>query len=330
MLIEIGVLVFTLLVLVIYYISSANRRNKIELAGKHCVITGGSSGIGWDICVQALQQGAHVSIVARNLTRLNSIKNELEDMKKKNPKMSEQRVNIESVDISANYEMTKKAFDRLVKRAGPVDVLINNAGIFKCSEFSETTANEFDDMIRINYTGSVYCTKAVVDSMKERKSGRIVFVSSQAGQIGVFGYSAYSSTKFALRGLAECLQMELKPFNIFITLSYPPDTNTPGLESENLTKPEETKAIAESSGLLEPKVVAKSILTGLKNGSFSCSYGINGFLLTTLTAGAGPATTFTEAMIQIITLPLCRLVAIFLLFDFDRLIKNCKDKKNKK
>lgn len=111
-------------------------------------------------------------------------------------------------------------------------------------------------MIRINYTGSVYCTKAVVDSMKERKSGRIVFVSSQAGQIGVFGYSAYSSTKFALRGLAEwyqllkkfnflnnkpnnyifSLQMELKPFNIFITLSYPPDTNTPGLESENLTK----------------------------------------------------------------------------------------------
>lgn len=58
-------------------------------------------------------------------------------------------------------------------------------------------------MIRINYTGSVFCTKAVVDSMKARKAGRIVFVSSQAGQIGVFGYSAYSSTKFALRGLAE-------------------------------------------------------------------------------------------------------------------------------
>lgn len=164
MLIEICVLILTLFLLAIYYISSANRRNKIELSGKHCVVTGGSSGIGWDLCVQAFQQGAHVSIVARNLKRLESIKDELEGMKKKNPEMSEQQVNIESVDISANYEMTKKAFDRvsydyyifrlifsiflfflkLVEKAGPVDVLINNAGIFKCSEFSETTAKEFE------------------------------------------------------------------------------------------------------------------------------------------------------------------------------------------
>ncbi len=57
--------------------------------------------------------------------------------------------------------------------------------------------------MRVNYLGSVYCTKAVVDSMKERKSGRIAFVSSQAGQIGIYGYTAYSASKFAMRGLAE-------------------------------------------------------------------------------------------------------------------------------
>ncbi len=60
------------------------------------------------------------------------------------------------------------------------------------------------------------------------------------------------------------LQMELKPHNVFVTLAYPPDTNTPGLESENLTKPAETKAIAESSGLLEPKQVAASTISALK------------------------------------------------------------------
>jgi len=58
--------------------------------------------------------------------------------------------------------------------------------------------------------------------------------------------------------------MELRPYNVYITLAYPPDTNTPGLETENLLKPEETKAIADSSGLLEPKVVASSILKALK------------------------------------------------------------------
>jgi 3-dehydrosphinganine reductase len=92
------------------------------------------------------------------------------------------------------------------------------------------------EIMRINYIGAVYCTKAVVDSMKNRHFGRIVFVSSQAGQLGVFGYTAYSASKFALRGLAESLQMELKPYNIYVTLSYPPDTDTPGLKEENLHK----------------------------------------------------------------------------------------------
>lgn len=86
--------------------------------------------------------------------------------------------------------------------------------------------------MRVNYLGGVYCTKSVVDSMKSRKFGRILFVSSQAGQIGVYGYTAYSATKFAIRGLAEALQMELKPFNIYISVSYPPDTDTPGFKEE--------------------------------------------------------------------------------------------------
>lgn len=62
----------------------------------------------------------------------------------------------------------------------------------------------------INYLGSVYPSRAVITTMKERRVGRIVFVSSQAGQLGLFGFTAYSSSKFAIRGLAEALQMEVK------------------------------------------------------------------------------------------------------------------------
>lgn len=65
------------------------------------------------------------------------------------------------------------------------------------------------DLMSVNYLGSVYPTHAVITTMKERRMGRIVFVSSQAGQVGLFGYTAYSATKFALRGLAEALQMEV-------------------------------------------------------------------------------------------------------------------------
>jgi 3-dehydrosphinganine reductase len=63
--------------------------------------------------------------------------------------------------------------------------------------------------MNVNYLGSVYACRAVLPGMKARNSGRIVFVSSQAGQIGLFGFTAYSPTKFALRGLAESLQMEV-------------------------------------------------------------------------------------------------------------------------
>lgn len=62
----------------------------------------------------------------------------------------------------------------------------------------------------LNYLGSVYPSRAVITTMKERRVGRIVFVSSQAGQLGLFGFTAYSPSKFALRGLAEALQMEVK------------------------------------------------------------------------------------------------------------------------
>lgn len=63
--------------------------------------------------------------------------------------------------------------------------------------------------MEVNYLGSVYPTRAVITTMKERRMGRIMFVASQAGQIGLFGYTAYSPSKFALRGLAESLQMEV-------------------------------------------------------------------------------------------------------------------------
>ena len=76
--------------------------------------------------------------------KLNQIKNELESIKKIDPNFSSQVVQIESLDISSSYSETEKTFERLVAKAGPVDILINNAGIFGCSEFSETDVREFE------------------------------------------------------------------------------------------------------------------------------------------------------------------------------------------
>jgi short-subunit dehydrogenase len=72
-------------------------------------------------------------------------------------------------------------------------------------------------------------------------------VSSVAGQVGVFGYTAYSASKFALTGFAQCLQMELKRDNVYVSLLFPPDTDTPMFVEENKIKPAETKEISKAS-----------------------------------------------------------------------------------
>ena len=329
MFLEITILVVSGIVFGVYFVASRNKRERIDFHGKHVVITGGSQGIGFELSLEVFRQGAHVTIIARNQAKLNEIKCELESIQKKNPTLGSQIIQVESLDISKSYEETQNVFDRVVSKAGPVDVLINNAGTAKSAEFSDMPAQDFENMMRVNYFGGVFCTKAVVSSMKNRHFGRIVFVSSQAGQIGIFGYAGYSATKFALKGFAEALQMELKPYNIYLTLAYPPDTDTPGFKEENIGKPEECQILSDSSGLYTPKVVADGIIKSIKKGSFNCYFGLNGFLLATLTSGASPVTTFKEAMIQILTIPLTRLVAIFLGFHFDSVVKSCHKKKTK-
>lgn len=329
MFIEACLVIVCLVLGVLYFLAWQNKRELIDLKGKHVVITGGSSGIGYDLSIEALKQGAHVSVIARNKDKLNEIKSVLEDLRTKAGTVDTQIIQIESIDISKNFEETKATFERLAQKAGPVDVLINNAGISRCAEFSEANIQDFEDLMRVNYIGGVYCTKSVIPSMKSRRFGRVLFVSSQAGQIGIFGYTAYSASKFALRGLVEALQMEVKPYNVYVTLSFPPDTDTPGFKEENLTKCEETRIISESSGLSSSKEVADGIIDSIKRGKFVNFFGINGFLLCTLTAGAAPATNFIEMLLEIIALPLARCVALFLLFNFDSIVKSCHTKKMK-
>lgn len=102
---------------------------------------------------------------------------------------------------------------------------------------------------------SANCARAVVPHMKRRRQGRICFISSVAGQLGVFGYGAYSASKFALRGLGEVLAMELKPYNVGISLSFPPDMNTPMFEQENKEKPWECHQISGKVEMQQPGMV---------------------------------------------------------------------------
>jgi len=265
-----------------------------------------------------------VTILARNQQRLDECRQDLA------PDNNERLLCL-SVDVGGPYSNVEKAIKQACEYHGnrPVSILINNAGIFYARTFDETTVDDFEQTVRINYLGAVYCTKACLSSMRQLGFGRIVLVSSQAGQIGIFGYTSYSPTKFALKGLGESLQMELARDNIYVTIAYPPDTDTPGLAEENKLKPIETQLINETSGLLSAEEVARKIIISTQKGSFSCWFGINGFLLECLTSGAQPVTSMLELISQCLTVGLARLIIVGLLNVFYGITKKKNLKKIK-
>jgi 3-dehydrosphinganine reductase len=119
--------------------------------------------------------------------------------------------------------------------------------------------------------------------MIKRGSGTIVNIASQAGFIGVFGYSAYSGSKYAVRGLSDVLRAELKPLGIHVSIVFPPDTQTPQLDFEAPLKPIETKEIAGSSRVMSAEAVSEAILNGIHKGRYVILPGTEGKLFYRLT-----------------------------------------------
>ncbi|RXN27709.1 3-ketodihydrosphingosine reductase [Labeo rohita] len=287
-------------VLLLYMISPLISPKPLKLNGAHVVVTGGSSGIGKCIAMECYKHGAFITLVARDEVVL-----------------------CISVDVSKDYNQVESVIKQAQEKLGPVDMLVNCAGTSISAKFEEVEVDRFKKMMEVNYLGSVYPTRAVITTMKERRMGRIMFVSSQAGQIGLFGYTAYSPSKFALRGLAEALQMEMKPYNIYVTVAYPPDTDTPGFAEENKTKPLETKLISETSGVCQPEQVAKIVVKDAVQGNFTSSFGPDGYMLSALTCGMSPVTSITEGLQQIVTMGLFRTIALFYLGSFDSIVRRC-------
>ncbi|XP_014890680.1 3-dehydrosphinganine reductase [Poecilia latipinna] len=306
-------------VLLLYMISPLISPKPLKLNGAHVVVTGGSSGIGKSIAVECYRQGAFITLVARDEEKLLRAKKEVE----KYAINDKQVVLCVSVDVSSDYTQVENVIKQAQEKLGPVDMLINCAGTSISAKFEEMEVERFKEMIELNYLGSVYPTRAVITTMKERRMGRIMFVSSQAGQIGLFGYTAYSASKFALRGLAEALQMEVKPYNIYVTLAFPPDTDTPLLAEENKSKPLETKLISETSGIWQPDQVAKIFVRDAVQGNFNSSVGPDGYMLSALTCGMSPVTSITEGLQQIVTMGLFRSIALFYLGSFDSIVRRC-------
>jgi len=312
--------------ILLYMLSPIVSPKPMSIAGSHVLITGGSSGIGLSVAIEAAKLGANVTLLARDTTRLAVAKSAVEKVIKD---VNSQRVVCISCDLTKDYSEVEKVIRQAEQMIGPVDMLVNCAGTSISRSFTDTSPADFRWLMEANYLGSVYATKAVLPGMKERQHGRIVFTSSQAGQLGLYGYTAYSASKFALRGLAESLQMEVKPYNIHVTLSFPPDTDTPGYQEENKQKPRETTLISEAAGLFQPDKVASTLLHDAIHGRFVSYLGMDGWMLATLTCGMSPVTSLWEATQQVLLMGIFRLVSLGYLCQFDKIVKTCKSERDK-
>lgn len=285
----------------------------------HFMITGGSSGIGRALAVEVARRGGNVTILARNKEKLEDTKIELLDA----AQTPEQAVHVISHDLKSDFGGLVREVREAEEFCGPVDYLVNCAGSATSQRFEETPLTDFQRMIDVNYLSAVHATKAVLPSMKQRNSGGIAFVSSIAGVCGLYGFTAYCPSKFALVGLAEALRMEVKHHGIDVTVAFPPDTDTPGFAEEEKSKPIETKLICGKAGLFSSEAVARSTLEDILEGNFVSSIGSDGWFILTVCSGMMPANSIIDLMIQVVSMGFLRLVGICFLKRFYSIVASC-------
>lgn len=230
---------------------------------KNVLITGGSSGIGFALAEQLVAAGANVWILARREELLDKSVKLLE----KHKVADDQIIGKIKADVS-NFPELKTAIEKVFSDKVSPDLLINSAGVVHPGEFLKMEPQDFASDINIDYLGTVYTTKLIAPFMVAKRSGHIVNISSLAGLVSVYGYSAYSPAKYAVTSFSSILKTELDPFNVLVSIVYPGDTNTPQLEYDNAHKPAITREISETWGLVSSSHTAAGILKGVKKDKF--------------------------------------------------------------
>ena len=168
------------------------------LTGKNIIITGASSGIGKAIAREAARAGANVALAARSIDKLNELKEEISSFGTK--------ITAVACDVT-NQNHCKNLIDQTITKLGGIDILINNAGISMRAPFEKVEIDVLQEVMNVNYWGTVFCTKAALPELLKNK-GSLVAVSSVTGFKGLPGRSGYASSKFAMNGLFESLRME--------------------------------------------------------------------------------------------------------------------------
>lgn len=176
------------------------------------LISGCSRGIGFETALAFGRAGHTVAATMRNPQAAPELGNIAS--REKLP------ITVTAMDVDDDRSVNE-AIGSIVAQLGPIDVLVNNAGIERSSSLEELPLSEYRALMETNYFGVVRCVLAVLPSMRQRRSGCIINVASVAGHISLSPLGAYAASKYALEAFSECLAQEVKPFNVRVAVVEP-------------------------------------------------------------------------------------------------------------
>lgn len=180
--------------------------------GKVAVVTGSSSGIGFETSLALARNGFYTYATMRNPEKSNLI----------TKTATSEKLPLQALSLDVNIEKSvTDGIDRILNESERIDVLVNNAGFDLTGPLEETSIDEIKGQFETNLFGAIRTMQAVIPTMRNQRSGKIVNITSVGGKLAIPFHSGYHGTKFALEGLSESIQYELDPFGIKIIVIEP-------------------------------------------------------------------------------------------------------------
>lgn len=244
--------------------------------GKKVLISGGSQGLGRATAIELARAGAHVCIAARGRDALD----ETFAAMRSAAEGRQSTLLARELDVT-DPEAVDRVVAEVVARMGGIDLLICNQGYASTGRVHKLAQYAFRRLIDVNYLGHANLCRAVSPHLIEQRSGQVVLISSALGYMSIYGYAAYSASKWAIAGFAHGLRDELALFGVGVKLVYPSTMQTPGLDQENADKPKVLWEIESNNALntiRSPEDVARRLLRLIPKSRFEHPIGWDGWL----------------------------------------------------
>lgn len=184
----------------------------MRLQGKVVVVTGASKGIGEAVSLALAREGANLVLVSRSIKEDNQVVREA--------KKIGSQVMVKQVDVG-DYNQVTGMVEEAIETFGQIDALFNNAGISKPAMLWKMTPEQWEEVLRINLSGTFYCIRAVAKPMIEKQSGSIINVTSSAGLLGTIGQINYTAAKGGVYAMTKSAAKELARYGIRVNTIAP-------------------------------------------------------------------------------------------------------------